>query len=413
MSLNEETRAFARAHRGQDVRDLALHARPGEGVDLPAALDQIAGWRTARTKLPQWAACEDILYPPHLAMEQCSSEATARYKAAVAARLAAGEPGPTTAVDLTGGFGVDCSFLARGFDRAVYVERQEALCDLARHNFAALGLDHVEVRHGEAREQADAVGPATLVYLDPARRDAHGARTYAIADCSPDLAALLPRLLDAAPHVMAKLSPMLDWHRAVADLGGHVAEVHVVSVGNECKELLLVLDRAEHGRPDLVCADDGAVFVVAADGSTSWTGQACGHAAACGQAEPEPAGDAASWRFLYEPNASVMKAGCFREVARSFGVAQVAPNSHLFVSADPAPGFPGRAFCIEAVTTMAKRELKALLAGVDRANVAVRNFPMSADALRKRLRLRDGGDAYLFGTTGADGRHLIILGRKA
>ena len=421
MTMNEETRAFALAHRDEDVRELALRARPAEGVDLAQALDQIAGWRTARMKLPTWAACEAIEYPPRLAMEQCSSEATARYKAGLAARLVADGPMPATLVDLTGGLGVDCSFMARGFDRAVYVERQAALCELARRNLAALGLEGIEVRQGEAEDMAGAIDAAALVYLDPARRDAHGARTYAIADCSPDLAALLPRLLGIAPRVMAKLSPMLDWHRAVEDLGHHVAQVHVVSVGNECKELLLVLDRQTHDRPDLVCANDGAVFAVAADGGMAWTDGASDDDGAdmprpigpVGPVGPVEPGAPGAWRFLYEPNASVMKAGCFEEVARAFGVAPVAPNSHLFVSGAPVGSFPGRSFAIDAVSTMGKRELRAALAGLDRANVAVRNFPMPAATLKRRLGLRDGGDVFLFGTTDATGRHLVVRARKA
>lgn len=247
--LNDVTRAFAEAHRNEDVRDLALKTKRTADLDLPAALDQIAGWQIARNKLPQWAACADIVYPAHISMEQCSSQFTAQYKAEIARRLLRSLPqsaGQTandaTMTDLTGGFGVDFSYLAREFGHATYVERQSHLCELAAHNMAALGLTQAQVVCGDGVEYLRAMEPAQLIYIDPARRDEHGARTYAIEDCTPDVLALRDLLLAKARYVMIKLSPMLDWRKAVDDFAGTVAEVHIVSTGNECKELLLVLD---------------------------------------------------------------------------------------------------------------------------------------------------------------------------
>lgn len=404
--VNEETIAFARMHRGEDTRELALHAKPAPGVDITAALEQIAGWNTARIKLPEWAACDGIWYPPHLSMEQCSSEATARHKADVARRLAETEAGGATSlVDLTGGLGVDCSYLARCFDKATYVERQPHLCELARHNMAALGLDQVEVVEADAVDHLRTMEPVSLIYLDPARRDAHGARTYAVSDCTPDALALLPTLLDKAPHVMVKLSPMLDWHRAVDDFGGHVAEVHIVSTGNECKELLLVLDRERHDALRVVCAQDGGIVEFRYD-----------VARACVVEGPEksslPRLEEDDWRFLYEPNASVMKAGCFDLLEARYEARQVAPNSHVFVSSEPIEGFPGRAFAIERIATMNKRDLKEALRDLTHANITSRNFPLSVAQLRKKLRLKDGGDVYLFATTDGEGRHIILRTHK-
>lgn len=395
--ITDETMAFARTHRGEDVRELALRAKPGEGVDLTAALEQIAGWNTARGKLPTWAACEEIWWPPHISMEQCSSEATARYKAAVAARVVDGSV-PATLVDLTGGLGVDCSFMARDFAHAVYVERQSHLCALARHNFASLGLDHIEVIEADATDYLAAMGPVDLIYLDPARRDAHGARTYAVSDCTPDALPLLPTLLGKAPHVMIKLSPMLDWHRAAIDFDGHVAEVHIVSVANECKELLLTLDCESHETPTLFCVNDGNIFRV--DAST-------------GTSVPTDNASVGRWRYLWEPNASVMKAGCFDALVSRFDVRPIAPNSHLFVSETLVEDFPGHSFAIEAIATMNKRELKSLTADLTHANITTRNFPLSVADLRKRLKLKDGGEVTLFATTDANGRHIVIRARKA
>ena len=249
--MNDETRAFIMAHRMENVRDLALHAKRGGNVDMAVALNQIAGWQTARMKLPDWAACDGIIYPPHLPMEQCSSQAPARYKAGVAQRIT-GSAAATNGslVDLTGGFGVDFSYMARAFGQATYVERQPDLCELAEHNMGALGLRHVRIVNDEAEHFLQTMGQATLVFLDPARRNAHGARTYAIADCTPNVLALVDTLLEKAPHAMVKLSPMLDWHKTVEDFGGSVHEVHIVSTGDECKELLLVIGRERRRRGD-------------------------------------------------------------------------------------------------------------------------------------------------------------------
>lgn len=415
--LNDVTRAFAEAHRNEDVRDLALKTKRTADLDLPAAFDQIAGWQIARNKLPQWAACADIVYPAHISMEQCSSQFTAQYKAEIARRLLRSLPqsaGQTandaTMTDLTGGFGVDFSYLAREFGHATYVERQSHLCELAAHNMAALGLTQAQVVCGDGVEYLRAMEPAQLIYIDPARRDEHGARTYAIEDCTPDVLALRDLLLAKARYVMIKLSPMLDWRKAVDDFAGTVAEVHIVSTGNECKELLLVLDgKAAGATSDAAAADTRAphVYCVNDDQRLDYDAAAYTRGLRIGDA-PLPH----ELRYLYEPNASIMKAGCFDVVEARFGAVQIGPSSHLFVSDEPVDGFPGRGFAIETIGGMGKKELKRLLSGLDRANIAVRNFPLTAPQLRKKLKLADGGDAYLFGTTMQGGDHVLIRTAK-
>lgn len=382
---SEGTIAFIRQNADGDVRQLALRGTKDPEVDLPFALDQIAGRQTARHKLPSWAAIDDIVYPPHLSMEQCSSEQTARYKS----RLV-GSGG--TLVDLTGGFGVDFSFLARGFQRAVYVERQEHLCAIARENFQLLGLTQAEVVCGDSADYLRAMSPVDVIYVDPARRDGHGARTYGISDCTPDVLALRDQLLSKAKTVLLKLSPMLDWRKAVSDLGEqYVREVHIVSVGNECKELLLLLGSGNGRR--LFCVNDDYVFE-----PTTQTAQT-----------PQTAHFP---HYLYEPNASIMKAGCFAELSQHYGVAPVARDSHLFVSSDLVTGFPGRSFQIDAVTTMNKRDLKETLQGLTQANITVRNFPLSVAELRRRLKLSEGGSTYIFATTLATGDRRLFVCHK-
>ena len=395
---NEDTIRFVREHRNEDVRSLALRSRRDGDIDLRWALDQIQGWQTARRKLPTWSATDGIIYPPHLSMEQCSSEATAIYKCGIVNRLP--KEYRKTLIDLTGGFGVDFAFMAQRFDNACYVEMLQHLCETARHNFEQLGLDHVQVIHSDAEEylRNTTTNPAsTLLYLDPARRDSNSSRTYAIADCTPNVLELLPDMFKAAHHVLLKLSPMLDWHKAVSDLGSHVAEVHIVSTANECKELLVILKAVYEGEPTIYCMnDDQHLTFMPSEENASIAIAASVDAA-----------------YLYEPNASVMKAGCYGILTGRYPVKALAANSHLFVSSDEVKNFPGRCFIVTAVMRMNKKELTSALKGITHANVTVRNFPMTAQDLRKRLRLADGGDNYIFGTTTDDGRHLLYLCKRA
>lgn len=450
--MNDETREFVAMHRNEDVRELALKAKRVEGLDLPLALDQIAGWQIASKKLPQWASCEGIVYPPHISMEQCSSQFTAQYKSEIAQTLLApaatvrarvsdsGESDNQTTksepqlsdsaesvmqtaksafqlsdspesdtlvakramVDLTGGFGVDFSYLARGFSQATYVERQRHLCDLAEHNMAALGLDQARIVCGDGVEYLRQMGPVDFIYLDPARRDEHGSRTYAIEDCTPNVFELRDLLLAKSQYTLVKLSPMLDWRKAVADFDGTVREVHIVATGNECKELLLVLGRQVHEEPSaprVFCVNDNQRIDY--DSAAYTQGLRIG-----GKPLPE------AKNYLYEPNASIMKAGCFDLVEERFGVTQVGPSSHLFVSATPVADFPGRGFAIEAIGGMNKKDIKRLLNGAKQANIAVRNFPLTAPQLRKKLKLADGGPVYLFGTTMQGCDHVLLRTSK-
>ena len=264
--MNEATRQFALAHADDDVRQLALKGCKDADVDLTAALQQISGRQAARRKLPSWAAIDDIRYPVHLSMEQCSSEETALYKKRIVASLAplaplvplAPSPPSRKLVDLTGGFGVDFAFLCQDFDEGVYVERQAELCAIAHHNFKVLGLAHALVVNAEAETFLHRMEEhVSLVFIDPARRDTRGARTYGITDCTPDVLPLMDELLQKADYVLLKLSPMLDWRKAVSDVGAeHVVQVHIVAMGGECKELLLLLSAKGCPQPLLVCTND-------------------------------------------------------------------------------------------------------------------------------------------------------------
>ena len=387
--MNQVTRDFIREHAEADVRQLALRGAKDPEVDLTYALEQIAGRQMARTKIPSWAAVDSIVYPPHLSMEQCSSEQTARYKASIAGKGA-------LVVDLTAGFGVDMAFISQGFQRAVHVERQPALCAISSENYKHLGLQHIEVVCGDGVAYLHQMDHADLINLDPARRDVHGGRTYGIADCTPNVLEILDEMVVKASRVLLKLSPMLDWRKAVEDLG-KVNEVHIVSVDNECKELLLVLTK-EVKPLKVVCVNNEKVFSFDRDYKSP--------------SQKSGITNPLQQEYLFEPNASIMKAGCFELLEQRFGVMQLDKNSHLFVADKEIPEFPGRQFIIKRATSMNKHELKAALAGIDRANITVRNFPMSVVELRKKLKLKDGGDVFIFATTVADEGHQLFICRK-
>ena len=494
--MNQATLDFIRQHQDDDVRQLAFLGSKYPEVDMPFALDQIRGRKMARVKLPRWASIDGIIYPPHISMEQCSSEQTALYKAELAARLLGLSPSSsengeekekesenasnlqlseicefagkgavdsefakneatckkqqilteseenvneikeepyegdfseeTEFVDLTGGFGVDFSYIASRLGvKSMYVERQAHLCEAAKENFGRLGFknaivkngDGIEVLHSFASKKeaaaSDSLGITEdqsqsllktnlglkLIFIDPARRDDAGNKVVSLKDCTPDVTLLQEEMLSKADYVIIKLSPMLDWHRAVSELNC-VQEVHIISVNNECKELLLVLSARNMGNLRIYCVNDAQSFV-------------------CEESDMESSSvkiapfTLEEMQYLYEPNASLMKAGCFSVLSERYGARMLSKNSHLFVSREPIAVFPGRSFRIIAVSSFNKKELKRHLSGITKANIATRNFPLSVAELRKRLKLKDGGETYIFATTLSDESHVLVITEKA
>ena len=496
--MNQATLDFIRQHQDDDVRQLAFLGSKYPEVDMPFALDQIRGRKMARVKLPLWASIDGIIYPPHISMEQCSSEQTALYKAELAARLLGLSPSSsengeekdkecenasnlhlsencefagkgavdsefakneatcekqqiltevdrnvneikeephegdfseeTGFVDLTGGFGVDFSYIASRLGvKSMYVERQAHLCGAAKENFGRLGLknaivkngDGIEVLHSFASKKDDAASESLgiigeqsqsllktklglkLIFIDPARRDDAGNKVVSLKDCTPDVTVLQEEMLSKADYIIIKLSPMLDWHRAISELS-NVREVHIISVNNECKELLLVLSARNMGENlRIYCINDAQSFV-------------------CDDLEMSSSSSARiapstleEMQYLYEPNASLMKAGCFGTLSERYGARMLSKNSHLFVSSAPVEDFPCRSFRIIAISSFNKKELKRHLSGITKANIATRNFPLSVAELRKRLKLKDGGETYIFATTLSDESHVLVITEKA
>ena len=511
--MNQATLDFIRQHQDDDVRQLAFLGSKYPEVDMPFALDQIRGRKMARVKLPRWASIEGIIYPPHISMEQCSSEQTALYKAELAARLLGLSPSSsengeekekesenasnlhlseicefagkgavdsefakneatckkqqilteskenvnetkeephegdfseeTGFVDLTGGFGVDFSYIASRLGvKSMYVERQAHLCEAAKENFGRLGLknaivkngDGIEVLHSFASKKDDAASAddslgiiydqplsllktnlgLKLIFVDPARRDDAGNKVVSLKDCTPDVTLLQEEMLSKADYVIIKLSPMLDWHRAVSELNC-VQEVHIISVNNECKELLLVLSARNMGGMEASSADRevkhaGSLRIYCVNDAQSFVCDELDMESSSVKIAPPVLEE---MQYLYEPNASLMKAGCFGVLSERYDARMLSKNSHLFVSRGPIAAFPGRSFRIIAISSFNKKELKRHLSGITKANIATRNFPLSVAELRKRLKLKDGGEIYIFATTLSDESHVLVITEKA
>lgn len=376
-----EIQKFIEDHLYDDPVALMLKASSFPHLPMKEVVEQITSKRKAKSKLPDWFQTSGIIYPPGISMEQCSSQVTAEYKAS----LVSG----STMVDLTGGFGVDTCFLARSFEQAHYVERQPHLVTLAKHNFYQLGAGNVSCHQGEAAEFLRSLEASVdLIYLDPARRGDYNRKVFRLEDCEPNVLELLPEFMQKSTRVMMKASPMLDIKGALADLGG-ATEVHVVADHNEVKELLFLIDSSASQNPEIHCINftpaDPQTFDFNFEQETA--------------AEP---GFGEVSEFLYEPNAAILKAGAFSCVAKRFGLTKLHKNTHLYTSSEPVANFPGRIFRVLDRLGMNKKELRRMLPGM-KANITVRNFPMTVAQIRKKTGLREGGEDYVIATSDIKG----------
>ncbi|OEK03869.1 hypothetical protein BFP97_13950 [Roseivirga sp. 4D4] len=381
-----EVQEFIKDHLYDDPAALMLKANQYPEWPMKEIVEQIQSKRKAKTKLQSWFEVEGIIYPPLLSMEQCSSEMTAKYKASLV-------PEGSSMADFTGGFGVDFAFLSQRFERSTYIERQSGLVELAKYNFEKLGLSGIELHHGESRELLSAQNTYDLIYLDPARRGGHNEKVVKLEDCEPDILELLPKLLAKAKRVILKTSPLLDIKGAITQLGC-VEEVHVVSVSNEVKELVFILNKEATDEPKIHCIN------LRSKGNESFQ-------FTFDEEEREVIGQAEVESYLYEPNTSILKAGAFKSVGTRYGLSKLHANSHLYTSPEQVSDFPGRAFKVVDSISLNRKVLKRYFPTM-KANITVRNFPMTVAQIRKKSGLKEGGDLYLFGTTDLTGKRLLL-----
>jgi 16S rRNA G966 N2-methylase RsmD len=390
MQVSQAFYSYIKEHAEDDLAQLLLSADRYPDIDVPFAVEQIRARRYIREKLPAWYANDWLLYPSKIAVEQCSSEQTAQYKQRL---IKEGQQ----VCDLTGGLGVDTCYFAQKANQVVYVERSEKCFETAMYNFSQLHIENIDGYNEDADKVLQNMQTVDVIYIDPARRGEENHRMHALSDCEPDLEKMLPLLLSKTPKVIAKLSPMLDIRHTLALLP-QTSEIHVVSVRNECKELLFVIQNdVENREPAIYCIN---FTTEGAEQSFRFT-----------LSDEQSSGCALSnsvQTFLYEPNVSILKAGAYKQIANRFGIAKLHTNSHLYTSEKPIPDFPGRIFQVREVYPFSGKLCKTIRRTIPQANITTRNFPLPADELRLRTRIADGGDCYLFATTLADGGKVLI-----
>lgn len=391
MKLTEKLIAFIEEHSQTDTSRLLLNASRYPEIDIPFVVEQITARRQIKDKLPVWYTNKALVFPSKIAAEQCSSEQTARYKQQLVKE-------DDHVCDLTGGLGIDSYYYALKARKVTYIERFESYAEAACSNYEALHADNITVLNGNGEELSKEIKDVDVFYLDPARRGDGNKRVFALSDCEPDLTALYPALLERAPKVIAKISPMADIMHTLALLPG-TTEVHVVSVRNECKELLFVIER---GKEEPV-----PVHIV------------CVNFPANGELEeftfsPEEERSTVSvfaqtvGKYLYEPNASLLKAGAFKVITTNYPVKKLHINSHLYTSDTLVPNFPGRTFNVEETFPFTSALCKRIVKNIPQANITVRNFPLTVEILRGKTKIKDGGETYLFATTLANGNKVLI-----
>lgn len=393
--MDEKTLLFIKEHENDNVKELALQSKRYPDIDVHFAIQQIAGRQITRNKIPFWYSFDQIIYPKHISLEQSSSEKTAKYKA----NLCEGN----SLTDLTGGMGIDFSFMSQKFHQATYIEKQEELAKTAEHNFKILRLKNVTVKIDSAEEYLKNMSTVDTIYIDPARRSQSGSKTVLISDCSPDLTEIESLIEEKSSRAIIKLSPMLDISQALKSLH-NITEVHIVSVSNECKELLFIKNNQSDTNHKIAfhCVNihnDETISEYIFDKEI--------------EKDIEIKYTNLIKKYIYEPNASIIKAGAYKSISNSFNVKKLHPNSHLYTSDVLVKDFPGRSFTVKGVLPFNKKEIKNITSNYTQANITVRNFPLTVAEIRKKTRVKDGGNIYIFATTLFDNQKVLIVGEKS
>ena len=427
--MDVSTRKYIEEHLNDDINKLALSKFP-DNIDKQFVIRQIQARQLLKKKLPSWSENDELLFPRRLSLEQCSSELTAKYKSAISRKVAESQSRDASMapaikhidtslhrilVDLTGGMGVDTSFLSDNFDETIYIEAQEELCELAEHNFKVL-KKNIKVVNAKAEDFLTQCGEVDCIYLDPARRDEYGRKMVSLHDCSPDVAELQDLIFEKSNTLIVKLSPMLDIDIIKKELK-NIKEIHVVAVKNECKELLVLCQQTTDNGQQTSCNNQLSAVshqLSAVDLRENWR---------FNFTEEEENEAVVSFadeigKYLYEPGVACMKAAPFKLLSQRFNIKKLHRNSHLYTSDELVYDFPGRIFEVINVVNFDKKAKKMLSQQttdnrqqtLSKASIAVRNFPLSADELRKQLGFKDGDDFYVFGTTMKGEKKVLVLG---
>ncbi len=403
--LTEAEKTFIKTHLNDEVTSLLLQAKKYPNLNIPDLVWQIKARQKAKIKLPEWFNNEDIIFPKMLSVEQCSSEITAKFKAS----LMQGE----TLIDLTGGMGVDIAYMSKNFKKAIYIEQNADLCEITNCNFEQLGIKNVDFVGGNS---INFLKNETLnyswIYLDPHRRDDTGNKVVSLQDCEPNILEIKGFLFTKTDKILLKASPMLDINLAVSELQ-NVANIYVVAVENEVKEILFHLEKDYQNEAQYHAVNLKSTTSFSLYNSTTLDRLKPVVLLSFRKSEEKDAmiKVGSPQTYLYEPNAAILKSGGFRIVAQHFDLQKIAPHSHLYTSNDLVKNFQGRTFKIEGVCKLDKKEISKFLSE-NKANITIRNFPLSVKQIREKLKLSEGGNTYIFATTDAQNQKIVIVSKK-
>lgn len=405
--LGPELQQFIHQHEADDENKLLLKHKSILGVPAALVVDQIVGRRKTKLKLPTWSATQNILYPPSINLEQCSSEATAAYKVEILKQCLI--PGCNKAADLTGGFGVDSFLLSSLFKEVDYVEPDENLFEIVKHNHATLLKARsltLEARINHHNTTAEKFLESVrykydLVYIDPSRRTKGNQKIFLFADCQPDLINLLPRIFGLTDYLLVKASPLIDLLSGINELKC-VERIFVVAVDNECKEVLFLCQKDFKDEPR-ICAINLKGFVPLNNRESFDFSLSDEKKAISSFSDP--------LTYLYEPNAAILKSGAFKLIGNSFDLQKLQQNTHLYTSGSHVQDFPGRVFKIEALVKPDPKAVRQFLSE-GKANVVTRNYPLSPEQLKKKTGLKDGGEKFLIGFSGQTEKYTAICSKE-
>lgn len=385
---------FINEHADGDVYELLLKSQSFPGIDVRTAATSIVARRKLIQKVPEWGDVRSLVFPKTVTAEQASSWLTARYKQ----RFCDGN----VTIDITGGYGVDSFYLSKVSSELHYIEADSEVFEATKHNFDTLGVRNV-IFHNHTVKNGTLSGLglpyASLLYIDPARRSESNGRVFAFDDCSPDLLNLKDELLSISGAILVKASPMLDITESLR-LIPEICEVHILSVNNECKELLFLIKSGRNNKIEKL-----PVFTV----NYTKRGDELFNYIFGEEKDSNPEYlHEVPLEYLYEPNSSIIKSGAFSTIATRFNLSKLARHTHLYSSDEKISGFPGRVFQVIEYIEYKKKSITSLREKYPKANIATRNFPLTPEGLKRVLGISDGGDFYIFGCTTGDKRVLII-----
>ena len=389
---NSEIIKFLKDHENHDPFSLSLNAKIPKGANLNSLVTQIQSKQKAKAKIPEWYATENIIFPVPLSMEQCSSEATAKFKA----QLFSGK----RFIDMTGGAGIDCHYIAKNFEEGVYIEQNEDLFNTTKYNFNLLANNHIDCINIDSLEYIKGLkSKVDLIYLDPARRSKEKKKVFLLEDCSPNILEIKEKLFQLSANILVKVSPMLDIHLAVKQIE-EIKKIWIVSYKNECKELLIqISESAKSTDCHVNCIDikqNGKIDEL----NLSYD-----------QLKPQTISFSSPLKYLYEPNSSINKSGAFDYIAKHFSVNKLDQNTHLYTSENFVENFSGKSYKIISINKFDRKEILKALPG-KKARIILKNFPHGIDKVKQKLKIKEGGNSYLI-CTSIEKKLVLVLCEKS